>query len=119
MAPGQEETMFDDLVASTKRGYAVLGSYNYTDSQALNGTGRAQLVYEIRDGKLSTVVLGSSYLYRAPEFWRNVVAIGGSSASANFGIQRGRDYKYRAPHTVRAVPAKVHGIAMIDMMRKA
>jgi TldD protein len=122
MASGKDNTTFADLVASTKRGYAMISSYQQIDQQALNGFGRG-LMYEIQDGKLGEAVIGGGYLFRTPEFWKNVVGIGGGATAENFGNATGRgeryDYDmYRMNQTIRAVPAKITNMTMIDPRRR-
>jgi TldD protein len=120
MRPGAQELSFDDLVKSTKKGYAVLGGYTYADQQALNGSAGGDFVYEIVDGKLGRTVSNAQIIYRSPEFWKNLVALGGSKTAATFGFNRYRDeYSHQSAHSVSAVPVKVTGVAMTDVTRKA
>jgi len=118
LAPSAQDVGFDDLVKDTKRGLAVLGGGSWTDHQALNGAGHGEVVYEITNGKLGQCVRGVEYLYRSPEFWKGLVAIGGKTTARARGFDRGRNYVHHPTwHTVSAVPAKVKGIAVVDEMR--
>lgn len=120
LLPGSQTVTFEDMILDTKRGLAVVGGRTRTDPQALNGNGTGTLVYEIRDGRLTDMVEGANYLYRTPEFWRNVVAIGGPDSSRRFGFNRSRNAKNDyAAHSVTAVPAKVVQVAVTDVMRKS
>ena len=118
---------FDTLIANVKRGYAVKGGYAYADFQALNGTGVGNVVYEIVNGKLGSAVGDAQFIFRAPEFWKNVSALGGATSAADLGI-----YPARMPFnrhefgsgdsiipTVRAVPGLVTQIAVTEPMRRA
>lgn len=121
MRPGTQNVTFEDLVKDTKRGLAVLGGGMIrTDFQALNGTFRYGRVYEVINGKLGTPIDNALVEYRAPEFWRNLKAIGGAQSAAPFGIEHWEDEKddNRTPHTVSAVPAKVTGVAVADQWRR-
>jgi len=118
---------FDDLVARTKSGYAIKGGYAYSDFQALNGTITGEVVYEIVNGKLGQAISGAGLAFRAPEFWKNVVAMGGASSAATFGSRYGRrssgsrrEYssRYKTSYTIQAVPAVITQQAMTDYTRK-
>jgi predicted Zn-dependent protease len=119
LVPGAQHVSFDDLVASTKKGLAVVGGQSWSDQQALNGITSGDLVYEIRDGQLGEPLDAAEITWRAPEFWRNVVALGGAASVRHVGIERGRDYAHRIPHTVAAVPAKVIQLPLMDARRRA
>jgi len=119
--PGTQDLSFGDLVKSVKKGYAILGGQTYGDQQALNGNGYPSLVYEIKNGELGEVVSNAEVLYRSPEFWKNLTLLGGKSSVRQFGFDRWRDndYEYRVPHTISTPAAKVTGVAITDMTRKA
>jgi TldD protein len=120
MQPAAEDVSFDDMVKSTKKGYAILGGRTYTDQQSLNGSAMGELVYEIIDGKLGKTIHSAQVLYRSPEFWKNLVAIGGKSSVATYGFDRYRDdYQYQTANSISAVPAKIKDVAMTDITRKA
>lgn len=122
------DTSFDDLVANTKTGYAVKGGSARADFQCLNGWASGNIVYEIRNGKLGNTIMGAQVLFRAPEFWKNVSAIGGVSSAETVGARSGSQAAlrllglqsaYTIPHSVRAVPAQVSGLAVVDARRRA
>jgi TldD protein len=119
MHPGAQDLSFEDLVRDTSNGIAVVGGETMMDHQVLNGYGTGAQMFEIRDGKLGAALTQAQFLYRAPELWRNVVAIGGARSVEHFGFERWRDSnRFRTGHTVSAVPAKVTGIAIIDPSRR-
>ena len=112
LAPGREALGFDDLVRSTPRGYAICGGRPYADWQALTVVGGAAQMYRIKDGKLGRAVDPSSahYLFRTPEFWKSIVALGGPTSARMFGL----DFDGAATaHTVVAVPAKVRQLRLM------
>jgi TldD protein len=111
MQPGADELSFHDLVKSTKKGLAFVGGQSSTDWQALNGVGGGSMVYRITNGELDGTVGPAQYLYRSPDFWKNLVAIGGKRSAAPFGLLTG--------NTVSAVPMKVTNVAITDPTRKA
>jgi len=115
---------FQTLVAATKKGIAVCGGGVTTDQQCLNGAGYGDIMYEIDDGKLGRVIGGANYIFRAPDFWKHLVATGGTVSAQTIGVA---DYPAHAlgttlmgrPRSVTAVPAKVAQVAVIDVLRKA
>lgn len=117
MAPGRETLSFDDLVKSTSSGLAVFGGSGRSDYQWLNGTGTGELIVEIKQGRLGQRVDGATYDYRAPEFWRNLVAVGGAESAHAYGFER--RIPGRVTHTIVAVPGKVTNVSIIDARRRA
>lgn len=117
MQPGQESLSFDDLVKSTTSGIAVLGGGGSTDFQALNGMANGELLFEIRNGQLGRSLTGGTLSYRTPEFWRNLVAVGGPASAHAYGFVR--EIPGRVAHSISAVPAKVNGVNVIDAGRRA
>lgn len=116
VAPSASNTTFEDMVKDTKKGIAVLGGSTYGDYQMLNGTGNGEITYEIVDGKLGMAIVGAQYVYRAPDFWKNLVALGGQTTVQKHAFSsRSEDSMY----TISCVPGKVTGVAITDVMRKA
>jgi TldD protein len=73
---GTDDVTFDELVAGVPRGIAVIAGTARTDFQAKNGVGSGML-REIVDGKLGDMLVHGGFLFSAPDFWKNVAAIGG------------------------------------------
>jgi len=119
LEPGQHDLSFENLVQSTKKGLAIIGwAGGAIDQQGLNGWGAGQVIYEITNGKFTGTVDfdRTKFLYRSPEFWRNLVAIGGPRSVRTFGFERYRDSELdRAIHTVSSPPAKVTGVAVTNL----
>jgi TldD protein len=119
LMPGTKDVSFDDMVAGTKKGIAVLSLSTNMDQQSLNGTGRGAM-REIEDGKLGRFIRGAAIVFRAPELWKSVVAIGGPRTSALQGESRGKGQPHQnTTHSVAGVPAKATQVSVIDVMRKA
>jgi TldD protein len=117
--PGAEELSFDDLVKNTERGVAAMSLYPSMDQQQLNGMAMGEF-REIRNGKLGRFITGAGFLFRSPEFWRNLVAVGGPKSEVWFGFSRTRGQpEQSAMHSVGAVPAKVTNVGIVDAYRKA
>jgi TldD protein len=117
MAPGRDALSFEELVKDTPSGLAVIGGFGRSDYQSLNGTGTGEMVVEIKNGKLGQRIDGATYNYRAPEFWRNLVAVGGAESAVACGFER--MIPERVAHTIVAVPGKVTGVAVVNALRRA
>jgi TldD protein len=114
MVPGQEDTSFDDLVAGTERGIAILSCDIVMDQQGLNGFAGCTM-REIVRGKLGRYLRGGALMFRAPELWKNVVAVGGPASLRWFGTYRGKGQPGQgAYHSVGAVPAKIKQLSIVD-----
>jgi predicted Zn-dependent protease len=119
LVPGAEDVTFDDMVRDTKRGVAIMSLNPLMDHQQLNGMSTG-MMREIRDGKLGRYLQFGGVLFRSPELWRNLVAIGGPRTEAWFGFARRRGQPDQTSmHSVGAVPAKIANISVIDTTRKA
>jgi len=118
MLPGTSPTTFEDLVASTNNGIAVLDFAVDMDQQGLNGYGGGRM-REIKHGKLGRYLEGGAVLFRAPEFWKSLVAIGGPGTQRWFGSSSGKGQpRQSTSYSVGAVPAKVTQVTVIDPRRK-
>jgi len=119
MTPGHMASSFHDLVAGTERGVAILGCDLLMDQQGLNGYAICT-AREIVRGKLGRYLRGGALMFRAPELWKNVVAIGGPESLRWFGMYRGKGQPGQgAYHSVGAVPAKIKQLSIVDPGRKA
>lgn len=122
LTPGQGEQDFDALVAGLDKGLAISACVLTTDQQCLNGLAMCANVVEVRNGKrVSRAPSSVGILFRSPEFWKNISALGGPSSVRSLGIgncvkgnpERATDY------SVAVVPAMVKQLSVIDPMRKA
>jgi TldD protein len=118
LEPGRQDLQFTDLIADTKRGFAVVGGSVGTDFQARTGTGRGT-VREIVNGRLGSIVGGLTFSFSAPQLWKKVVALGGASSAMQFALTDAKGQPSQStPHSVRAVPAKITDVDFIDQMRR-
>jgi len=119
LAPSKSPTTFEELVAGTEKGIAVLDLDVSMDQQCLNGMGNGTM-REIVRGKLGRYIRGGSLVFRAPELWKNLVALGGPDTVRWYGRSRSKGQpSQRTTHSVGAVPAKITQLALIDATRKA
>jgi len=103
---GAKDRSFADLVAGIDDGLAVIGGNVMMDQQQLNGQGLGEMVYRVKKGKLAGTVSSSSYLFRAPDLWKNLVALGGASTADTSGltVRKGQP-RQTTVHSVKAVAA--------------
>lgn len=118
--PGAHDTSFESLVSNTARGIAVMSVvYNQMDQQQLNGMCYATL-RQIRNGKLGPFITNGAIVFRAPEFWKSLMAIGGPASERWYGFTRSKGEPAQfTTHSVGAVPGKVRNVRVIDLQRKA
>jgi TldD protein len=111
-----KHTTFDDLVAGTEKGIALLDANWRMDHQCLNGIGFG-LMREIKKGKLGRVIDGGVMSIRAPEMWKNLVALGSDDTTQWIGVQRHKgEPEQTSYHSVGVVPAKFSNVAVVNLM---
>jgi hypothetical protein len=90
-----------------------------TDSQQQTGFSRGGLIRRITDGTLGEIVANLSFQFNATEFWKNVKALGGPGSAIQYVTydQSKGQPSQTAPHSTRAVPAKVADVYFIDLSR--
>jgi TldD protein len=120
LEPGKEDVNFDDLVRDTKKGFAVLDADVQTDFQSRNGEGIAKTVSEIKNGKLGAEIRGLEFLFKGPDLWKNVLALGGARSAIQYASAHRKGQPWQVgDFSVRAVPGKIKDVAFIDPTRKA
>ncbi len=86
LQPGEQDLSWDDLVAATDKGIAMIGRASYSiDQQRYNAQFGAQLCYEVRKGKIVGQVKDAAYQMRTPEFWNSMDMLGGKSSYMHGG----------------------------------
>lgn len=120
VAPGKGEVGFSDLIAGLSDGIAVEAMGVDIDFQGLNGFGGGDRVYEVKGGKRVARIVGAGFLFRAPELWKNLKALGGPNSVERFGLQTVKGQPTQtAFHSVTAPPALFTGVTVVDALRKA
>lgn len=119
LAPGSEALDFDALVAGMSTGIAIKGMQPDMDFQGMTGLGVGR-VYEVKRGKRVALLNAAGILFRAPELWKALFAVGGKTSLQRYGMQtsKGEPAQY-AYHSVTAVPALFRQLTLIDVLRKA
>jgi TldD protein len=78
LAPGDKERSFEDLIAATDDGVAVVGRGSWSiDQQRLNFQFSGQVYWEIKRGKKTRMLRDVAYQANALEFWRGCDLLGG------------------------------------------
>jgi TldD protein len=76
--PGKADTVWEDLIAATDKGIAIMGDGSFSiDQQRYNAQFAGQVFYEIKGGKIVGMLKDVAYQIRTPEFWRSLDMIGG------------------------------------------
>ena len=82
IVPDQKvDRSWDDLIANTDRGIAMIGRASYSiDQQRYNAQFGAQICYEVRGGKIVGQLKDVAYVMRTSEFWNSIDLLGGKSS---------------------------------------
>ncbi len=119
MTPAEGADTLDTFLGGLSKGVFFEGMGLNMDFQKLNGMGWGKC-YEIRNGKRSAHLLNAGVLFRTPELWKSLSAIGGrtSAKREGIGVTKGEPPQ-ESFHSVTAVPIVVKDMTLIDIMRKA
>ncbi|HEX3157672.1 MAG TPA: TldD/PmbA family protein [Gemmatimonadaceae bacterium] len=122
LLPGAEERSFEDLIAATDRGIAIVGDGSFSiDQQRYNAQFGGQTFHEIRGGKIVGMLKDVAYQIRTPDFWNSMDMIGGRSSyqmGGSFFDGKGQ------PGQINAVshgspPARFRNVNVINTGRKS
>jgi TldD protein len=118
LQPGPEALDFDSLVSGLEQGIAVRSGSPELDFQGLSGllTGR---FYEVQKGKRVALLAGAGTLFRAPELWKGLTALGGAASVRRYGqeVSKGEPPQ-RSYHSVSVPPAAFKQLTLVDVRRK-
>lgn len=120
--PGPKDLRFNDLIAATDKGIAILGRGSYSiDQQRYNGQFGGALFYEVRGGKITGQLRDVAYQFRTPDFWGALDMVGGPKSLeqyATFSDGKGQPGQVNAV-THGCVPTRHRQINVINTGRKA
>jgi TldD protein len=86
LQPGERDISWDDMIAATDRGIAIVGDGSFSiDQQRYNAQFGGQLFYEVRGGRIVGMLKDVAYQIRTPEFWNAMDMIGGRSSYQLWG----------------------------------
>jgi len=122
LLPGDTEQGFEDLIAATDRGIAIVGDGSFSiDQQRYNAQFGGQLFYEIRGGKVVGMLKDVAYQIRTPEFWAALDMVGGKGSyelGGAFGDAKGQPSQSNAV-SHGCVPTRHRQINVINTGRTA
>jgi TldD protein len=122
LLPGAREQGWDDLIAATDRGIAIMGDGSFSiDQQRYNAQFGGQLFYEIKGGKIVGMLKDVAYQMRTPEFWGALDMIGGPKSyqlGGAFNDGKGQPSQSNAV-SHGCVPSRFRNVNVINTGRKA
>ncbi|MEJ7812627.1 MAG: TldD/PmbA family protein [Gemmatimonadaceae bacterium] len=122
LLPGPRDIGWDDLIAATDRGIAIVGDGSFSiDQQRFNAQFGGQVFHEIRGGKIVGVLKDVAYQMRTPDFWNAMDMIGGRRSyemGSSFFDGKGQPGQVNAV-SHGCVPARFRNINVINTGRKA
>jgi len=122
LLPGTKEQGWDDLIAATDRGIAIIGDGSFSiDQQRYNAQFGGQLFYEIKGGRIVGMLKDVAYQMRTPEFWGSLDMIGGPKSyqlGGAFNDGKGQPSQVNAV-SHGCVPSRFRNVNVINTGRKA
>jgi TldD protein len=122
LQPGTDDHGWDDLIAATDRGIAIIGDGSFSiDQQRYNAQFGGQLFYEIRGGKITGMLKDVAYQMRTPEFWNAMDMLGGRDSymlGGAFSDGKGQPSQANAV-SHGCVPTRHRSINVINTGRQA
>ena len=100
LLPGDKDLGWDDLIAATDRGIAIVGDGSFSiDQQRYNAQFGGQVFYEIKGGKIVGMLKDVAYQMRTPDFWASLDMVGGPKSyflGGAFGDAKGQPVQVNA-----------------------
>ena len=122
LLPGDKDHGWDDLIAATDKGIAIIGEGSFSiDQQRYNAQFGGQLFYEIKGGKVVGMLKDVAYQMRTPDFWGALDMLGGKSSyflGGAFNDGKGQPAQSNAV-SHRCVPTRHKQINVINTGRSA
>jgi TldD protein len=122
LLPGTKEQKWEDLIAATDNGIAIIGDGSFSiDQQRYNAQFGGQVFYEIKGGKLNGMLRDVAYQMRTPDFWNSMDMIGGKSSyelGGSFFDGKGQPPQVGAV-SHGCVPSRFRNINVINTGRKS
>ncbi len=122
LLPGEKERSYEDLIAATDKGIAIIGDGSFSiDQQRYNAQFGGQLFYEIKGGKIVGQLKDVAYQMRTPDFWNSMDMIGGKKSyemGASFFDGKGQPPQVNAV-SHGCVPSRFKSINVINTGRKS
>ena len=120
LRPGESDTTWEDLIAATDRGIAIVGDGSFSiDQQRYNAQFGGQVFHEVRGGKIVGMLKDVAYQLRTPEFWNSLDMIGGPRSyqlCGAFGDGKGQPAQSNAV-SHGCVPGRFRQVTVINTGR--
>jgi TldD protein len=122
LLPGEKDVSWDDIIAATDRGIAIVGDGSFSiDQQRYNAQFGGQVFYEVRGGKIVGMLKDVAYQMRTPDFWNAMDMIGGKKSyqlGSSFNDGKGQPPQVNAV-SHGCVPSRFKQINVINTGRTA
>ncbi len=119
MQAATTDATFETLIANTTKGLAIKRASVDMDFQQVTGLGGGE-TFEIKNGKRVAEIQGAGFLFRTPELWTALAAVGGSASLRRFGIEATKGQpEQTSTRSVTAPPIAIKELSIIDPTRKA
>jgi TldD protein len=122
LLPGDKERSFEDIIAATDKGIAIVGDGSFSiDQQRYNAQFGGQVFYEIKNGKINGMLKDVAYQMRTPDFWNSMDMIGGKKSyfmGGAFNDGKGQPGQVNSV-SHGCVPSRFRNINVINTGRKA
>jgi TldD protein len=122
LMPGERDLAWDDLIAATDNGIAIVGDGSFSiDQQRYNGQFGGQVFYEVKNGKITGMLKDVAYQIRTPDFWNGLDMLGGKASyqlGGSFFDGKGQPGQINSV-SHGAVPARFRNVNVINTGRKA
>ena len=122
LLPGERDLVWDDLIAATDRGIAIVGDGSFSiDQQRFNAQFGGQTYWEIKGGKIVGMLKDVAYQIRTPDFWNSMDMLGGRRSyqlGGSFFDGKGQPGQVNAV-SHGSVPARFRNVNVINTGRKA
>lgn len=118
MKPGSNSDNFESMISGMESGIAIRSMKLDVDFQHLSGFATG-IFYEIKSGKRVARLANGGILFRTPELWSSMNAVGGAASVEKSGhISIKGEPRQQGYHTVSAVPAVFEKIPVVDVTRR-
>ena len=122
LMPGEQDLTWDDLIAATDNGIAIVGDGSFSiDQQRYNAQFGGQTFHEIKGGKIVGMLKDVAYQIRTPDFWNSMDMLGGRRSyemGGSFFDGKGQPGQANGV-SHGAVPARFRQVNVINTGRKA
>lgn len=119
LMPGESDLSHKNLEEEIDHGMSVVRLNPKIDFQLSSGTDQQIQCYEVKNGKRVARIANAGVLFKTPELWNGIVALGGVGSARSFGLGAAKgEPEQQGFHTAKAVPALIKDLSFIDPKRR-